>query len=190
MTDETEPKKAAPKKRAARKAPAKKATAKKAAPKTAAAKKKEAEAKDLAAEAERKALQIELQAILDELADKKRSIAELAGEQRARIKAILSEHDWHKTALSDIRKIDAMSETARADFLRTFVPLFEAMYQGVWKGEMRDMLADLDEEAKEKMADAVPAGNVVKMPGAKTATQPRKAGEADLSGIDKELGRK
>ena len=82
----------------------------------------------------------ELQAILDELTDKQKSITEATGALRSKLQEILDDSGWHKGALATIRKIDAMSETARADFLRTFAPMFAAMMEYGWEAEMQDML--------------------------------------------------
>lgn len=82
----------------------------------------------------------EVQAILDELVGKQTAISEATGELRSRIKAILDEQTWHKSALADIRKIDAMSDTKRADYLRTFEDLFDVMMAGKWRQSKQDML--------------------------------------------------
>ncbi len=88
----------------------------------------------------------ELNKILEELVDKKLSASELSGVLRSRIKEILTDTGWHKGALAQIRSIDAMSETGRVDFLRTFEPMFEVMMQNAWRSEMDDLLAQLEDE--------------------------------------------
>ena len=42
-----------------------------------------------------------------------------------------------------------MSETARADYLRTFSVLFDGMMSEFWETEMRDLLDQLEAEAAE-----------------------------------------
>lgn len=84
----------------------------------------------------------ELQEILNELEDKKDTVSEATGALRSRIKAVVDETGWHKGALAKIREIDAMSETARADFLRTFEPMFDAMVSQKWRDEMQDLFKD------------------------------------------------
>lgn len=84
----------------------------------------------------------EVEQYLEELANKKRGIDEKTGELRARIKEVIESTGWNKKALSDIRKIDAMSDTARADYLRTFLPMLDVMDAAHWKDERVDMLGD------------------------------------------------
>ena len=86
----------------------------------------------------------ELVAFLDELKQKKKAVDEATGSLRARIKAILEDQGFHPQALAMIRQIEAMSESKRADFLRTFDPMFEAMYEGKWAQENRDLLDGLE----------------------------------------------
>jgi len=81
----------------------------------------------------------ELEQILSSLADKKRTISEASGALRSAIKAVIDDHGWHKGALATIRRIDDMSETARADFLRSFAPLYEAMQEYKWRDELDDL---------------------------------------------------
>lgn len=84
----------------------------------------------------------DVQRYLDELAGKQKAIAESMGSLRSRLKEILTNTGWHKSALAQIRTIDAMSETSRADFLRTFEPLFDAMVSKKWRDESTDLLED------------------------------------------------
>jgi len=91
----------------------------------------------------------ELLSFLNELDDKKLTVNEANGTLRSRIKEILGERDWNKGAFADIRKIHAMSETARADYLRTFSVLFDGMMSEFWETEMRDLLDQLEAEAAE-----------------------------------------
>lgn len=87
----------------------------------------------------------ELDGILDELAGMQLSVTEANGSLRARIKEVLESRGWHKTALSMVRQIEDMSETKRADFLRTFEPMFEAMLETKWRAEQRDILDPVEE---------------------------------------------
>jgi hypothetical protein len=89
----------------------------------------------------------ELQAFLDELAGKQKVISEATGALRSRLKIILDETGYHKGAFGMMRTIDAMSDTARADFLRTFEPLFACMMDGKWRGRMSDLFGDKEPPA-------------------------------------------
>jgi hypothetical protein len=87
----------------------------------------------------------ELQQLLDELEGKKKAVAEATGSLRGRLKEILDDTGWHKGALQAIRQIASMSETRRADFLRTFEPMFDALMEHGWRQEMVDLLDAQDE---------------------------------------------
>lgn len=93
-----------------------------------------------------KPLYQETQRFIDELANKQKTISEATGALRSRLKEILEQTEHHKGAFAMIRKIDGMSQTARADFLRTFEELFDAMMSYKWRDEMRDMLDGTGEE--------------------------------------------
>ncbi|NRB19897.1 MAG: hypothetical protein HRU33_20700 [Rhodobacteraceae bacterium] len=80
-----------------------------------------------------------LQVQLDELADSGGTVSEANGDLRSRIKQIVDEEGYHKRALGVIREIDKMSETKRADFLRTFAPMLAAMRAGKWDTATPDM---------------------------------------------------
>jgi hypothetical protein len=80
-----------------------------------------------------------LEKALEGLADKKRTVSEATGTLRNAIKGVIEEHGWHKGAFADIRKIAGMSETQRADYLRSFEPLFEAMKEFKWDDEQEDL---------------------------------------------------
>ena len=84
--------------------------------------------------------------VVSDLAQSAKAVAEATGSLRSKIKAILDDKGWNKKALGMIRTIDAMSDTARADFLRSFQPMFEAMYAGKWLSAKQDMIDALDEE--------------------------------------------
>ena len=86
----------------------------------------------------------ELQKEINELSDMKSSVSEATGELRSKIKSILDNKGYHSKALAIIRELDAMSETKRADVLRTFSPMFEAMLELKWRKESEDMLDDVE----------------------------------------------
>jgi len=84
----------------------------------------------------------ELKSFLDELSNKQRVVSEATGSLRSRIKGILDEKGYNNAALGVIRAIENKSETARADFLRTFEPMFDAMVEHKWRDEMHDLIPD------------------------------------------------
>ncbi len=88
----------------------------------------------------------QLEKYVRELADKAKTVAERNGKLRARLKDILKKEGYHRVAMANIRQIDAMSETELADFMRTFKPMFEAMYAEFWKPFIdNDLLAGAGE---------------------------------------------
>jgi len=89
-----------------------------------------------------------LMEILKELDDKKQSVTEANGRLRSRIKAVIEETGWHNGALATIRQIEAMSETSRADFLRTFIPMLGVMREHKWADEMEDLFGGEAETAQ------------------------------------------
>ena len=96
-----------------------------------------------------------LQKHLDHLTDKKKAIGEATGDLRAALKRILETEGYHKNAMKMIREIDAMSETAMRDFMRTFKPMFEAMYSEFWEAYLKeDLLAGMDSENVTKLPEA------------------------------------
>jgi hypothetical protein len=80
-----------------------------------------------------------LQQVLDDLANSKKSVSEANGKHRADIKEIVDKESWNAQALGTIRMINDKSETGRADFLRTFEPLFAAMKEGRWDEDTADL---------------------------------------------------
>lgn len=103
---------------------------------------------------------------VDELADQlaecselKDGVSEANGDLRSRIKAIIESSEYHKNAFAMVRQIFEMSETKRADFLRTFKPMFDGMYQQVWLDEMKDLVdkaeaetAAMEDELEDELA--------------------------------------
>jgi hypothetical protein len=90
----------------------------------------------------------DLDKILSELGSMKKTVSEANGKLRSRLKQILDEKGYHPKALAMVRQIDDMSETYRADFLRTFRPMFDAMMEGKWDGESADLLSELDQKSQ------------------------------------------
>ena len=88
----------------------------------------------------------EFMKLLDNLSAKGKTINEATGELRSAIKSTLDNYGWHKGALAMVRSIDAMSPTKRADFLRTFDPMFELMFLKKWRDEGRDMIPGDDDD--------------------------------------------
>lgn len=86
----------------------------------------------------------DLKSLLDETAQTAKAINEANGAHRSKLKEIIEDQEWNKTAFGDIRKIANMSETKRADFLRTFIPLLDVMRDAVWDNELSDLLDGVD----------------------------------------------
>lgn len=82
----------------------------------------------------------DFKAILDGLTDKGSAISEATGVLRSSIKSTLDQYGWHKGALAMIRQIEDMSQTKRADFLRTFEAMFDLMVTKKWRDEMHDLI--------------------------------------------------
>lgn len=157
-------KKAPAKKPVAKKAPTKKAAPKKAAKnktsnprsskkvdeflnKSAAAEKKAEAAKAEAGDNAQKALKAKIEGYHGELSNLQKAIKEMTGKKGSRVKTILEVEDWNRKGMSDIITIMNMSESARADFLRTFHPLFMILYKEEWESEMHDLLTQLEKES-------------------------------------------
>lgn len=92
---------------------------------------------------------VELKTILTDLEDTQQTITEATGRHRQKIKEILEDQKWNKSALATIRKINGQSETERADFLRTFDALYRVMMEAVWMGELDDLLSDMESDDEE-----------------------------------------
>lgn len=86
----------------------------------------------------------EFTTILSELSNKATSIAEATGTLRSAIKGHLDAKGWHKQALGLVRTVDDMSDTKRADFLRTFLPMLDMMMERKWRNAMADLIPDAD----------------------------------------------
>lgn len=84
----------------------------------------------------------DLEVFIADMADKQKAISEATGSLRSHLKGVLDQTGWHKRAAGMIREIDGMSETQRADFLRTFEPMFDVMISKKWRDEMTDMFKD------------------------------------------------
>ena len=94
----------------------------------------------------------DIREILDSLSGKKKAVDEANGKLRQALKEVINDRGFHDQAFAVIRKMDAMSETSRADFLRTFDALYGVMKRGKWDQEGSDLLAKI--ETEEKTADA------------------------------------
>ena len=101
----------------------------------------------------------DLTELLGSVADTKHTIDEATGKHRNNIKQIVSDREWHKGAFGSILKIDRMSETERAYYLRTFGVLYACMLAGKWQAETADLLAKI--ETEELIADAAASPPVV-----------------------------
>ena len=77
---------------------------------------------------------------IKDLAQKKKAIDEGTGSLRNLLKQVLETEGYHSKALANIRSIAAMSESGRRDFLRTYKPMFDAMYSQYWQAEIADMV--------------------------------------------------
>ena len=86
----------------------------------------------------------ELIAEIVELQDMKTTIGEATGSLRSHLKGILDKKGYHSKALAICRDLDAMSETKRADVLRTLNPMMAAMRQQKWDAESVDMVDEIE----------------------------------------------
>ena len=99
--------------------------------------------------------EVDLEKLLSELTQidaKKDEVSSATGDLRSKIKSILDNSGYHKTALAMIRQINDMPSTKKADCLRTFKPMFDALYP-VWEKEFQDMLDAKDKETSEMESD-------------------------------------
>ena len=86
-----------------------------------------------------------LQGEIDQLNQLKKAVDERNGKLRAKIKLILETKGYHSQALAIVRKIDKMSETEMADFMRSFKPMFDELYEAYWKVYVAtDLLASVE----------------------------------------------
>lgn len=81
----------------------------------------------------------EIRSYLDDLSGKQKNISEATSALRNKLKEVLNDTGWHKGALATIRKIDAMSPTARADYLRSLVPMLAVLRENKWDAEAEDL---------------------------------------------------
>ena len=85
---------------------------------------------------------VTLNELLEHLSKRERDqkgISSATGTKRANIKAFVEENELHKGAVADIAKIHEKPTTQRADYMRSFLYLFELM-KPVWDKENTDML--------------------------------------------------
>lgn len=98
---------------------------------------------------------VDIDKLIDELSNvdrQKDEVTTATGELRSTIKEILENSGYHKAAFSMIRQINDMPPTKKADCLRTFKPMFEAMW-AIWEEQIQDMLDHMDEDASEMEGD-------------------------------------
>ena len=98
----------------------------------------------------------DLQAILVDLDGFKKSVSEATGRLNAKLKFYIEDQEWHKGAVSMLRKIDALSPKERADFLRTFDNKYNLLKVCKWDAESKDMLDGIDDD----IGDADAGGKV------------------------------
>lgn len=101
----------------------------------------------------------DLQAILVDLDGFKKSVSEATGRLNAKLKFYIEDQEWHKGAVSILRKIDALSPKERADFLRTFDDKYNLLKVCKWDAESKDMIDGIDDD----IGEASPRTNVVPM---------------------------
>lgn len=85
---------------------------------------------------------VDLETLLSDLGEIEGEADEVSsanGSLRATIKRILEERGYHKAALADIRKINDMPTSKKADYLRTFIPMLDTMREH-WDEQIKDML--------------------------------------------------
>lgn len=91
----------------------------------------------------------DLETFLKDMQNKAKAVSEANGSLRSHLKSVLDDTGWHKTAAATIRQIDNMSETARADFLRSFEPMFDIMLSKKWRDEAMDIFSEKNSDAEE-----------------------------------------
>lgn len=85
----------------------------------------------------------DLKAYFKKQKDLKTQASEAAGAAGSAADQFIQNTGGNKAAISDLTKIANKSESARADYLRTFMVNFQALYDEVWGPEMHDMLDDI-----------------------------------------------
>ncbi len=94
----------------------------------------------------------DLLAEFSQLNQGKKAKDEAVGALRAQIKAILETRGYHKKAFATVRTIADMSDTALADFWRTFKPMLDA-YTPVIDSRIGDMVDKMENEADDMEKD-------------------------------------
>ena len=94
-----------------------------------------------------------LRSELDSLHNKARASSESSGDLGQRRKQAVDSLGCHKDALSIIERVDRMSDDKRADFMRSFGPMFDAM-RPQWDEAAQDMV-DKAEAQSDEMAGAM-----------------------------------
>lgn len=96
--------------------------------------------------------------LIREVGDMKDTVTEATGKVGARVKEIVKDNEWHKGAFGLIRKIEAMSQTERNDFLRTFDALYEILMENAWRTELDDLLSGIGDEEPEESEEETEEG--------------------------------
>ncbi|WP_406646912.1 hypothetical protein QEZ52_00420 [Aliisedimentitalea scapharcae] len=89
-----------------------------------------------------------LRGALDRIHGKATSSSESSSSLAQARKQEAESLDCHKDALSIVERIDKMSPDKKADFLRSFSPMFSALLPQ-WEGEFKDMVDKANEQAGE-----------------------------------------
>lgn len=90
----------------------------------------------------------DLLADLNSAEDSQNTVSEATGAHRSNLKAIIENRGYHKGAFADFRKIHSMSDTALADYWRTFRPLLD-----VYEPEINSRIQDMVDKANTETAD-------------------------------------
>lgn len=89
-----------------------------------------------------------LRSELDRIHNKKQSSAEASSALGHMRKTSAEQLGVHKDAMSVIERIDGMSDDKRGDFLRSYMPMFQALYPQ-WAENMIDMVDQMENDTKE-----------------------------------------
>jgi len=89
-----------------------------------------------------------LRSALDRIHTKATSSSESSSTLGQQRKQEVESLGCHKVALSLIERIDRMSPDTKADFLRSFSPMFSALLPQ-WEGEFKDMVDKAEDQARE-----------------------------------------
>lgn len=91
---------------------------------------------------------------LEDLSNSQKTISEATAVLRNKLGNVLETKGWNKAALARVRAMFSKSDTALADDLRTFVPMFEAFMRIRGDDLMGDLLDTSAADAERAAADA------------------------------------